>query len=309
MPATLPEFVARVQLQSLTPAPGLLSSILPPSLPFRQSYTLYSSAKNYDLVHRHLATSLPFPQSHYLPSRIRTLHEARLTHVGLWQLGAPEQTTRGWQDSGLGVMNVDILDTPVEASAKERKKMTAGKFGEAELLARARQTLDLLADVLGPADFFLGQTAPTTVDLALFAQLSLILLPPFPEPLLADLIRSTYPTLQAHTLRVLSLCFPPDHPGSWPPRPLQDAKSSGWSLLASSLAAVPAIAREMWGSAAAARGEDKPAAAASKKDRDFAVKRWLYVAGASATFVVYVLASGLVQIGGDDDDEFDDDIE
>jgi sorting and assembly machinery component 37 len=272
---------------------------------------MHSSAKNYELVHRHLASSLPFPQSHYLPSRIRALHEARLTHVGLWQLGAPEETSRGWQDTGLGVMNVEIVDTPVEASAKERKKMTSGKFGEAELLARAKQTLDLLADVLGSADFFFNQPAPSTVDLALFAQLALILLPPWPEPLLADLVRSTYPTLQAHTLRVLSLCFPPDHPSVWPSRPLRDSKSSGWSLLASSFSALPTIAKELWGRspAAAAPGaagaDAKAAAAAAKKDRAFAVKRWLYVAGASVTFVVYVFASGLVQIGGDDDDDED----
>lgn len=220
-------------------------------------------------------------------------------HAGLWQLGAPEQTSKGWQDSGLGIMNTEIVDAPVEKSSKERKKMTAGKFGEAELLARAKRTLDLLSDVLGQSDFFFDRTAPTTLDLALFSQLSLILLPPFPDPLLADLIRSTYPSLQAHTLRVLSLCFPPDHPDSWPFRPLKDAKSSGWSLLSSSLSALPCIAKELWSRSS------KPTVVTeqTKKAHAFALKRWLYIAGASATFVVYVFASGLVQIGDDDEED------
>jgi sorting and assembly machinery component 37 len=49
---------------------------------------------------------------------------------------------------------------------------------------------------------------PSSLDLALFSQLTLVLSTNLPNPLLSNLLRETYPVLVAHHDAVLSAVFP-----------------------------------------------------------------------------------------------------
>lgn len=174
-----------------------------------------------------------------MPGRLRALHVARLRHVGLWQLGGAsdedddeDEDGRSRRASGLleggrglGVMgNVEVLDSPVRAGAKAHRRL-GGAFGLAEWERRARSTLDLLEQTLeGSSTGWLlggggdsrgrgghqdqGHQGPTTVDLALFGQLAIGSLPPWPERRLGQLLMTSYPRLVEHTRRLLALTFP-----------------------------------------------------------------------------------------------------
>lgn len=235
--------------------------------------------------------SLPFPQSQFLPNRIRTLHEARLTHVSLWGLASattPPTPQNRHDGTGLGLANVEKLEPPVQAAAKQLE----GAFAEAEFLQFADRTLALLSSLVSTSStgFAFDSPTPTSLDLALFSHLSLILLPPFPVALLPNHIRTNHPALQAHTLRILSLCFPPDSPDTWPHRPA--VHLSVWGSLKRGMAAVPTILRVLGGGSqeqqngVAKTAKDPP----TEAERDFARKRLWWFAGSAVALVGYVCA-------------------
>jgi sorting and assembly machinery component 37 len=157
--------------------------------------------------------------------------------------------------------------------------------------------------------------SPTTPDLLLFAHLSLLLTPTFPNPLLPDLIRSTYPSLSAHHDRVRSALFGGArihadsssdasagayaviHRITLPPSPtlwesLSDTVSSWWADTTTGN-----------GSGSASAG-DKPRKKTAK-EKEFERGRWAWFAAAGVGMVVYLLASGLVRVeyAGEGDDE------
>ncbi|KAL7416206.1 hypothetical protein BDY24DRAFT_258274 [Mrakia frigida] len=272
------------------------------------SYCLFSPTDNYALFHDHLAQNLSFPQSHYLPNRLRAVHQQRLLAVGLWDIAdapASSSSSRRERDERLGITGtVEKLQTPLQSASKS----LPSKFGEQELIARAQSTLSLLSTVLASSstDFFFDSRAPTTTDLYLFSNLSLILLPPFPSATLPDHIRTTYPNLQAHTLRVLSLCFPPDSPNTWPHRTEEGKSSSPLVLVRRALSALPSVVSGLWsGSGVALEKKEVLRKEKTKKEKEFARTRLYWFAGLATTFVVYLFASGLIQIDieGDDDEE------
>ncbi|CED84769.1 Translocase of outer mitochondrial membrane complex, subunit TOM37/Metaxin 1 [Phaffia rhodozyma] len=284
-------------------------SVIQSELADLTAFTLYSSDKDYDLLFNHLANSLPFPQAHYVPQRLRALHQARLEHVGLWALRAtddPLSSPAGsrWKTQPLGVMSTERVLPPLERASNERKEATAGKFGTQRLLEQSSLTLGLLSNFLGSADYFFDSSKPTTLDLYLFAQLSLILLPPFTQSVIANQIRTTYPNLQAHTLRILSSCFPPESPTVWPHRDASLGRLSAWEHAKRTIEAVPRVGKALFG---VTSPRERPAdeIEESKKKAAFTRKRWLWFAGVGVTFITYVFASGLVQIGGDEEEEYE----
>lgn len=147
-----------------------------------------------------------------------------------------------------------------------------------------------------PAD-----TRPTSFDIALFAQLTLALSVAWPNPLIADLVRSSYPTLVAHHDRVLKKLYP-----------------GGWGAI-SRLAPSPQptlgeSVRLYLPSWLGGPSEEKEKKAEADDPRDMETKkrlqrgRHMWFLGAGAAFVSYILYSGLIQIQfGDDED--DDDVE
>ena len=92
------------------------------------------------------------------------------------------------------------------------------------MIERSRAVFDLYARLLADNRFFYynrwgyyreGETMlivllsrPTTLDVMLAAHLLLLLHPSFPDPLLPPLLSGSYPTLLAHSRRVLTAAFP-----------------------------------------------------------------------------------------------------
>lgn len=146
------------------------------------------------------------------------------------------------------------------------------------------------------------------MDIALFAQLALVLDTSLPAPLLCDLLLDEYPTLVSHHERMLE-AFPDGWKGVQrlpaPPAPTLWSTLSGalpWSSASSSSASVPA----------STDGESKSKDERRKEAaqlRKFRYARWAWFAGAGLALVTYVLASGLVDISFDDVNEEDEDDE
>lgn len=152
---------------------------------------------------------------------------------------------------------------------------------------------------------------PSTVDLTLFAHTSLLLVPAYPNRIMADLIRAEFPLLAAHHDALTTHLFP----SGWSSITVapSSAHTSGasssastWgetirSYLPTSFGGAPATAEE------AANAKPKPKK--SEAERKFARGRWAFWIGAGAAMVGYLLAAGIVRIelGGEDDEEWDED--
>lgn len=159
-------------------------------------------------------------------------------------------------------------------------------------------------DWVGRAD-----ARPSSADLRLFANLSLILDPALPNSLLPAFIQSTYPALVAHYDRLKWSLFGPD---SWSIVPVVPPKtaSSIWADL-------PSFSPLSWLGLSSNTGSDSAGGAQGEKsaapkretaaEKAFKRGRWMWYAGALGAMVVYVFGSGLVKIefGAEDEDDED----
>ena len=140
---------------------------------------------------------------------------------------------------------------------------------------------------------------PTTTDLWLFANLTLVLSPTLPNPLLPDLLKSHFPAVVAHHQRVLQVLFPGPESLAWSNIPhIPPVQSTAtWSdyLPSSSWFRRPATGRP------AEQASEKRKK--SKAERQFERGRWLWYAAAIGGMVLYVFANGLVKIEFDKVDE------
>lgn len=114
----------------------------------------------------------------------------------------------------------------------------------------------------------------STVDLRLYAHLAL-LLTPLPNSLLADLLRSTYPSLVNHHDRISALL--PDLPRIAPSTP----STSWWDMFTSS---------------PKSESKSKTTTPKTSKDKSFERARWAWFATAGFGMIAYLFASGIVQI-------------
>ncbi|EIN07269.1 hypothetical protein PUNSTDRAFT_104876 [Punctularia strigosozonata HHB-11173 SS5] len=168
------------------------------------AHMLFSLNANYwSLTRPTLASQLPIPQRYYVPSRIRASYRPRLEASELW--GIPEPEEKESETHGLWRKK---KDSEVEEEAKEARKHTFKKVFEREkVLEKARATLDIYVRLLGERSFFY-HNRPTTLDITLAAHVLLLTKPPYPDPLLQNLLNDSYPTLVAHAERVHSYCIP-----------------------------------------------------------------------------------------------------
>lgn len=158
-----------------------------------------------------------------------------------------------------------------------------------QLRQRARDTFDPLVRKIGQNRYF--YTKPTSLDVALWSQLSLVLSVEWPNAVLGDLLRSTYPTLVAHHDRVQKKL------GAWPERLATPAPPSVVSSLREYLPS--------WlGGPASEAKRDADAQRQAEKDKKFRYGRYAWFAGAGIAFITYILASGIVQIDFGDEEEW-----
>lgn len=128
---------------------------------------------------------------------------------------------------------------------------------------------------------------PTTADLRLYAHLAMILTP-LPNPLLAELIRSTYPVLVQLHDRIQALL---PEPTRIEPTPIQS--KSWWETFSFASSSSPATK-------ANPKGKGK-----SASEKRFEMGRWAWFATAGVGMITYLFASGIVSIDfeGDADKE------
>ncbi|KLT45388.1 hypothetical protein CC85DRAFT_269159 [Cutaneotrichosporon oleaginosum] len=268
------------------------------------NHTMYSLPPNHPFLAGAQLATCPFPMNHYVPHRIRSIHRNRLRAAGMWGLGGGEEG----DDSD--TQRKKLADSVVVApGGTKAERAWSGwgsgrevadrqrKFGEEALRQRARSAFDPLARKLGEHRYFYGKQ-PTSFDIALFAQLTLVLSVAWPNPLLANLLRDSYPTLVAHHDRVLKKLFP-----------------GGWGTI-SRLAPAPhptlvesvRLYLPSWLGGPSAEGEKKKEA---KDPRDIDTQkrlqrgRYLWFLGAGAAFISYILYSGLIEVHFGDDDDFE----
>ncbi|EIW65999.1 hypothetical protein TREMEDRAFT_66093 [Tremella mesenterica DSM 1558] len=88
------------------------------------NHTLYSLSPNYsNLVYPAQTRSLPFPETYYAPQRVRSIHKARLQHVGLWGLGG------GGDEDGDDISRVKLDEEFVGGGAKLNEEYVRGPGG------------------------------------------------------------------------------------------------------------------------------------------------------------------------------------
>ncbi|WOO81215.1 Metaxin-1 [Vanrija pseudolonga] len=269
------------------------------------NHSLYSLPPNYPVISAAQLAACPFPTNLYVPQRLKGIVKARLDAVGLWGVGglnygdAAEEDRKRLEDSfvvGPGGTKTDRAWSGWNSGRETAERQR--KFGEETILQRARTAFDPLVRKLGRDKFFFG-SRPSSLDLALFSQLTLVLSTNLPNPLLSNLLRETYPVLVAHHDAVLSAVFP----GGWgavqrlapPPQP---------SLVDSLRLSLPKAAGGGGESSSpeVAGADPDEVEKAKAKARQFAWGRYAWFAGAGIAFITYVLASGILAIdfGGDD---------
>ncbi|WWC89005.1 uncharacterized protein L201_003922 [Kwoniella dendrophila CBS 6074] len=282
------------------------------------NHTYYSLPPNYPkLIAKSQLTNLSFPENQYIPQRLRSIIRSRLQHVGLWGLGglndgdaADEDRQRLDEAFVVGPAGTLAPRAWSGWSAGKDMEERRRKWGEQELEKKIKSVFDPIVRRLGDESYFFGNK-PTTLDLHLFAQLTFILTPTLPNPLLPNIIRSTYPTMIAHHDRLLSLLFPNS---GWnlvprstvPPPPQKSYLESITSLFTISTAS----SRNNHGQSSNGEKEKKGKSAEEKK---FERGRWLWFTGATVAMIGYVLTSGLVSIefGSEskEEEEFVEDVE
>lgn len=107
--------------------------------------------------------SLPFPQAHYVPQRLRGIHRARLEAVGLWGLGGLHAGDAVDEDRKR--LEESIVVAP--GGTKTERKWSgwhAGReaaertrlFGEEKIRVRVKAAFEPLGRKLGKDQFFFG---------------------------------------------------------------------------------------------------------------------------------------------------------
>lgn len=146
-----------------------------------------------------------------------------------------------------------------------------------------------------------------TVDLVLYANLSLVLVPKHPNPLLADLIRESYPSLAEFHTRLDTLLESTNGYSNIPRLPVAPRKTVAQSV--SSWLFGDSQPQDQPTDAAAGRAAAKKKKSKDPREKAFERGRWMWFIGAAGAMVAYLFMSGLIQIefGSDDDDEADED--
>ncbi|KAJ3877289.1 outer mitochondrial membrane transport complex protein-domain-containing protein [Lentinula edodes] len=153
-------------------------------------HMLYALHANWtELTHASIVYRFPVPQRYYVPHRLRQSYKRRLEGSGLWSLPGIEQETKHISKNRAPNEKVNPRDRFLKVFEREK------------VLEKARTTLDIYTRLLGEGTFFNGDQ-PSHLDAIVAAHILLLSRPPFPDPLLQDLVNTSYPSLVAHANRM-----------------------------------------------------------------------------------------------------------
>ncbi|KAF9075153.1 hypothetical protein BDP27DRAFT_1415529 [Rhodocollybia butyracea] len=161
-------------------------------------HMFYSLHANWtELTHPSIVYRFPIPQRYYVPRAIRDSYKLRLDAAGLWSMSMPEteqEKERTFSERSKGETEVKPKPRDRFLQVFEREKM--------KVLDKARTTLDLYSRLLGERDYFLNGHHPSLLDCVVAAHVLLLSRPPFRDPLLKDLVNTSYSSLVAHADRL-----------------------------------------------------------------------------------------------------------
>ncbi|GAA5878481.1 hypothetical protein JCM3774_006415 [Rhodotorula dairenensis] len=281
-------------------------------------HSLYSLPQNWAFVRALLAPGLPFPTAFFRPNALRAAarETVEASHPDWWGLGgeaereAEQERKRKKALLETGIEGVKERKEGERRDGKERMKKT---FGEGKIVSAARQVFTALESTLAASStpFFFSSSTPTPLDAHLSALLSLVLYLPLPTPILADLINASFPRLWAHAALLRRTLWDADSV-SMPKivSPSSLASTTGILVTLRELV-LPSSARQLFtpsvqprqgpASFASASGgvreRKRPGSGATssgltKKERDFARKRYAFFAVCAVGLVGWGFGTG-----------------
>ncbi|KAM6500393.1 hypothetical protein JOM56_003407 [Amanita muscaria] len=156
-------------------------------------YMLYSVSSNWvNMTYQTLSSQFPRPQRYYVPFRIRELYRPRLEAAGLWSIPDVEkEPKKPFKPISPEVEKVE--NTSVFLQAFEKEKVTE----------KAKPILDLYSRLL-KKDYFFERDRPSALDAIVAAHILLLLEPPYPDPVVKQLLLDSYPSLVTHARLIFS---------------------------------------------------------------------------------------------------------
>lgn len=133
--------------------------------------------------------------------------------------------------------------------------------------------------------FFLSSATPTSLDLAVFAHLSLLVFPPWPQPLAGELLRARFPDLVTHTCLIRDLLWSPRQKSKSVPLPPIVPAPQQNALVATVDSLIPFWPPDWlhlpW-SDPTPKDAKEDAVVSPEQHRAFIANRWVFVAGVTA---------------------------
>ncbi|KAK1222679.1 hypothetical protein PQX77_014465 [Marasmius sp. AFHP31] len=167
------------------------------------------------LTHPTLAEAFPFPQRYYSPHRIRATYRTRLESADLWTLPGIEREDPhkpNFRDPK-PQKTEEIKPRHIFVRVFEREKvtfdstpltLTTSPDTFAQVAEKARSVFELFNRLLGDKSYF-GGDQPALLDIIVASHIILLLVPPFPDPLLQEILNNSFPALVLHASRMRKL--------------------------------------------------------------------------------------------------------
>ncbi|KAF8623482.1 hypothetical protein AX15_006265 [Amanita polypyramis BW_CC] len=156
-------------------------------------YMLYSVPSNWvKMTSQVLSSMFPLPHRYYVPTRIREIYKPRLETSGLWSVPEVEKEPKNpFQQTSSGIEKV--ANTNIFQQAFEKEKA----------VEKAKAIFDIYARLL-KTTYFSGRVRPSSLDAIVSAHVLLLLNPPYPAPVIQQLLLESYPSLVTHARLMFS---------------------------------------------------------------------------------------------------------
>ncbi|KAK0228654.1 hypothetical protein IW262DRAFT_630747 [Armillaria fumosa] len=162
------------------------------------AHVFYAEHANWnELVYPALAKMYPIPQRYYVPLRIRDVYRKRLEASDLWTLPGKELEKKSFLERS----------KPGAEQPEEHKDRFLRVFEREKVAEKARAVFDIYSRLLDTKAYFYADS-PTSLDILVAAHIWILTQAPFPDALLKELLKNSYPSLVSHADRIISLAFP-----------------------------------------------------------------------------------------------------
>ncbi|PFH54213.1 hypothetical protein AMATHDRAFT_135934 [Amanita thiersii Skay4041] len=156
-------------------------------------YMQYSLHSNWvGMTYPAIALMLNVTQRYYIPHKIRDMYKPRLDAAGLWSLPEVEtESKKPFRD--ITPVNEKAANTNVFLRAFEKEKA----------IDKAKLIFDMYSRILNNP-YFLGRDSPSTLDVVVSAHILLLSRPPYPNPIIQQLLLDHYAPLITHAQQIFT---------------------------------------------------------------------------------------------------------